>query len=101
MIIVNEDILDDEEPKLKPLFVTRLPPLLLEVELPPSYPARCAPKITSLHCTHMWLPSLAGMETRLLEMWQPGEGVLFPWVETVRSGDMLKELGVLRGDKLM
>lgn len=31
----------------------------------------------------------------LLEMWQDGEGVLYSWIETIRSGEFLYSLGML------
>ncbi|KZT06754.1 RWD-domain-containing protein [Laetiporus sulphureus 93-53] len=73
------------------LSLTSLPPLLLDVLLPPSYPYH-PPIITSLHATNSWLPLTLGLQRRLIEMWQDGEGVLYTWVEWIRSGEFLDAL---------
>ncbi|TCD70047.1 translation termination inhibitor protein itt1 [Steccherinum ochraceum] len=69
-----------------------LPPLLLDIVLPPTYPTHSAPHILSIHATHSWLPSNMGIQRRLAEMWNAGEGVLYTWVEWIRSGEFLDAL---------
>ena len=70
-----------------------LPPLLLEIILPPAYPTYVPPQIVALHATHGWLGRrVAPLRQLLLEMWQAGEGVLYTWIEWIRSGDFLEAL---------
>ncbi|KAI0728629.1 hypothetical protein C8Q72DRAFT_994450 [Fomitopsis betulina] len=71
-----------------------LPPILLDVLLPATYPYS-PPVIQSLHTTHSWLPLSLRLQRMLLEMWQDGEGVLYSWIETIRSGEFLYSLGML------
>lgn len=70
-----------------------LPPLLLDIVLPPSYPYG-PPAIVSLHATYAWFPLGLALQRRLLEMWEEGEGVLYTWVEWLRSGEFLDVLGL-------
>jgi len=76
------------------LSLSTLPPLLLDILLPPSYPYG-PPMIVSLHATHSWLPLGHGLQRKLLETWQDGEGVLYTWVEWIRSGEFLDALGLI------
>ena len=72
-----------------------LPPLLLEVLLPPLYPLRLPPTILSIHATHSWLnPATVRLQHRLVNLWQPGEGALYTWIEWIRGGDFLDALGL-------
>lgn len=80
--------------RMSPLIsLSNLPPLLLEILLPPSYPLYDPPQIVSLHAMHSWLP-LSRLHRIFMEMWEPGEGVLYAWIECVRSGDSLGMLGL-------
>ena len=80
-------------PTLQSSALEALPPLLLDVLLPATYPYS-PPVIQSLHATHSWLPLSSELERMLLEMWQDGEGVLYSWIETIRSGEFLDSLGM-------
>lgn len=66
-----------------------LPPLVVTVHLPPTYP-QTEPTIESVHAKHAWLgPSLVHqLVERLGRMWT-GEGVLWQWVEEIRTGAFL------------
>lgn len=76
--------------------LSALPPLLLELLLPPAYPLHAAPEIVALHATHGWLGRMLGpLRQHLLEMWQGGEGVLYAWIESIRSGEFLASLQLL------
>ncbi|KAI9057191.1 RWD-domain-containing protein [Trametes sanguinea] len=80
---------------LKTLSLAHLPPILLDVCIPPSYPYS-PPQIRTLHATHSWLQlDRFDLRERLEEMWEEGEGVLYSWLEWIRSGDFLKALGLL------
>lgn len=71
-----------------------LPPLLLEIILPPLYPLSVPPVILSVHATHSWLPLKAvRLQHRLVNLWQAGEGALYNWIEWLRSGDFLEAIG--------
>ncbi|KZT74831.1 hypothetical protein DAEQUDRAFT_700902 [Daedalea quercina L-15889] len=73
--------------------LTTLPPLLLDVLLPATYPYS-PPVIQTLHATNSWLPSCLKLQRMLLEMWQDGEGLLYNWIELIRSGEFLETLGM-------
>ncbi|KAK7694417.1 hypothetical protein QCA50_001603 [Cerrena zonata] len=72
--------------------LSTLPPLLLEIILPPNYPLYAPPQILSLHATHAWLPPSVSLQKLLLDMWQTGEGVIYSWIEWIRSGTFLEVL---------
>lgn len=74
--------------------MSTLPPLLVHLTLPPAYPLQQGPQISSIRATHLWLPRIGALAKHLTEMWQPGEGVLYSWVEHVRTGDFLAALEV-------
>ncbi|KAG1757909.1 hypothetical protein EDB19DRAFT_1891573 [Suillus lakei] len=60
-----------------------LPPFLLALILPPQYPLRASPRITSLTSTHAWFPAskIRDLHTQLAEMWTHDlQGVLYTWV---------------------
>ncbi|KDN43487.1 hypothetical protein RSAG8_06076, partial [Rhizoctonia solani AG-8 WAC10335] len=74
-----------------PTALTHLPPLLITVVLPPTYP-QTKPVIHNISARHAWLaPALVRkLAVRLDEMWTPEEGVLWQWVEDVRTGAFLE-----------
>ncbi|KAI0271530.1 hypothetical protein BC834DRAFT_447423 [Gloeopeniophorella convolvens] len=82
------------------LSLSSLPPILLEIMLPPTYPLHAAPKITSFHVTSSWIPRASLLRDALAEMWHPGETVLYSWVEWIRSADFLDTLGMVHGATL-
>jgi len=41
---------------------------------------------------HSWLPDVSALNPLLLEMWQKGEGVLYTWIEFIRTGEFLNNL---------
>ncbi|KAL1762419.1 RWD domain-containing protein [Schizophyllum commune] len=69
--------------------LSMLPPILLHIMLPPTYPASSPPEINFLHSTHMWFPHLKSLHETLMNMWQPEEGVLYNWVDHIKSGQFL------------
>jgi hypothetical protein len=79
------------------LTLSSLPPVLLEIILPPTYPVFDAPFINSTHVVDNWLPSHLSLRQRLQEQFQSGEGALYNWVEWIRSADFLREFGFLTG----
>ena len=84
------------------LSLSTLPPILLEISLPPSYPFT-APLIRATHATYSWLPpNDPKLRSCLANKWEQGEGVLYTWVEWIRSGDFLEELklvSVIKGQR--
>lgn len=81
---------DNNESHLE-LQISKLPPFRLEVTLPSSYPLDEPPLIKSFK----WLPeiNLDDLHEPLQAMWAT-EGVLFSWVEFLRSGDFLESIGL-------
>lgn len=76
--------------------LSTLPPLLLEIIIPPTYPLHVPPEIISLHATHGWLArKFIPLRQLLLDMWHPGDGVLYNWIEWLRSGEFLDALHLL------
>ncbi|KAJ3508059.1 hypothetical protein NLJ89_g5962 [Agrocybe chaxingu] len=72
-----------------------LPPLLLNITLPPSYPLFDPPQIISIRATHVWLPNATLLlREALLEMWQAGEPVIYNWIEYIRTGEFLAKLNL-------
>ncbi|KAH7929072.1 hypothetical protein BV22DRAFT_1102654 [Leucogyrophana mollusca] len=74
-----------------------LPPVLLQINLPPSYPIYSPPEIVSLQATHSWIPRLPELQEVLLDMWQSGDGVLYSWIELIRSGEFLQVMELSGG----
>ncbi|KAG2160088.1 uncharacterized protein EDB93DRAFT_1113386 [Suillus bovinus] len=67
-----------------------LPHFSLALILPPQYPLRASPRITSLTCTHGWYPS-SRLYTQLTGMWtHDSQGVLYVWVAFISGGEFLE-----------
>jgi E3 ubiquitin-protein ligase RNF14 len=82
------------------LSLSSLPPVLLEIVLPPAYPLRAAPEIVSFHVSGSWIPLSKRLLEKLLGMWQPGEVILYAWVEGIRGAEFLDAIGIIRDDIL-
>ncbi|KAH9075807.1 RWD-domain-containing protein [Lactarius deliciosus] len=82
------------------LSLSSLPPVFLEVVLPPAYPLYAAPEISSFHVSGSWVPRIGLVLESLLEMWHPGEAILYTWVEWIRSAEFLKSLQLMHNDVL-
>ncbi|KIK97655.1 hypothetical protein PAXRUDRAFT_824707 [Paxillus rubicundulus Ve08.2h10] len=78
--------------------LSALPPLHLHISLPASYPLHALPTIQSLQAASGWLPQwvLGDMKQRMSEMCNApeGSGVLYSWVEWIRSGEFLADVGI-------
>lgn len=77
--------------------VSTLPPLLIHVSLPPAYPVQEAPQISFIRATHLWLPRPDTLVKHLTGMWRAGEGVLYSWIECLRTGEFLGALEMQSG----
>jgi E3 ubiquitin-protein ligase RNF14 len=79
------------------LSLSTLPPLLLHVILPPTYPLHNPPEISSLSATHSWLPQscIHALQRDLLDMWRHEEVVLYDWVEYLRNAEFLQTSQIL------
>lgn len=76
--------------------LSTLPPLLLQLSLPQGYPITFPPRILSLRATHSWLSKpLLELQSKLRSQWRAGEGVLYNWIEYIRTGEFLSELDML------
>jgi E3 ubiquitin-protein ligase RNF14 len=82
------------------LSLSSLPPILLEIVLPPAYPLRAAPEIVSFHVSGSWIPHSGPLLSKLRGMWQPGEVVLYTWVEWIRSADFLNSVNIVQDGAL-
>jgi E3 ubiquitin-protein ligase RNF14 len=102
-VIIEEDNpispLEDKKSLRETLSV--LPPLLLHVKLPPSYPLHSPPEIMLLRAMHMWIPNIQALQTALIEMWRTGEQVLYNWVEYIRTGEFLQTIKLAEGSVIM
>lgn len=78
------------------LSLSSLPPILLEIVLPPAYPLRAAPEIISLHVSGSWISPSGRLLEKLKGMWQPGEVILYAWVEGIQCADFLDSMGIIR-----
>ena len=80
-----------------------LPPLLLHIMLPPSYPLHSPPEIVSLRATHIWVPTpnTQVLESTLTKIWQTGEQVLYNWVEYIRTGEFLQGVKLSEDSNIM
>ncbi|KAF8624853.1 hypothetical protein AX15_005733 [Amanita polypyramis BW_CC] len=87
----------DDEAKSQQANLSTLPPVLINIALPLLYPLFKSPKILSVRATHFWLPKVSQLQELLNNMWQPGESILYSWVEFIRSGDFLVALGLTSG----
>lgn len=75
--------------------LSTLPSLLIELTLPPSYPLYRPPQLVSIRATHFWLARIPLLHNALTNMWNPGEGALYQWVEFLRTGDFLQNLDLV------
>jgi hypothetical protein len=82
------------------LSLSSLPPILLEIMLPPVYPLRAAPEMVSFHVSGSWIPQSGHLLSKLRGMWQPGEVVLYTWVEWIRSADFLNSVNIVQDGTL-
>lgn len=75
--------------------LSTLPPLLVDIFLPPTYPLHAPPHIVSLHATHSWLSGkVVPLREKLMSLWSEGEPVLYNWIEWLRNGVFLDALGL-------
>ncbi|CAA7264695.1 unnamed protein product [Cyclocybe aegerita] len=87
--------LSTKKPTVQTVSLAVLPPLLLHIALPPSYPLFDPPRINSIRATHVWLPNATLLlHEALVEMWQAGEPVLYNWIEYIRTGEFLAKLNL-------
>ncbi|KAG6891426.1 hypothetical protein C0992_007205 [Termitomyces sp. T32_za158] len=75
--------------------LSSLPPITLNVVLPALYPMKEPPTLTNIRAAHFWLPQIPRLHQVLTDLWQPGEGVLYNWIEFLRSGDFFDPVNLL------
>ncbi|KAF7320224.1 KH domain protein [Mycena kentingensis (nom. inval.)] len=75
------------------LSLSTLPPILLHIVLTEDYPSQNPPDVA---IRSSWLPAALLMRLQLLlrQMWRAEECILFDWVECIRSGAFLADLGL-------
>jgi E3 ubiquitin-protein ligase RNF14 len=104
----------DEVSPVTPLKLSHLPPIKVNIRIPPLYPIYEPPEIIALEATvgseaDQWLdkPYRVEIEHRLETMWSEdkelageGSGVIWRWWEWIGSGECLSDLGLLKDDAL-
>ncbi|PFH50738.1 hypothetical protein AMATHDRAFT_144371 [Amanita thiersii Skay4041] len=81
--------------------ISTLPPVVLNIVLPPLYPLFKPPELLSVRATHLWLPKIYQLYRLLKDMWQPGEAVLYNWIEFLRTGDFLTAMELRVADNVI
>lgn len=84
----------DRTVHVETLSVSVLPPILLQVKLPPGYPMYSPPEIVALRTTHHWLPAGQASQKGLLDLWKSGESILYTWIEYLRTGEFLRDMNI-------
>ncbi|GLB36376.1 putative RWD [Lyophyllum shimeji] len=103
-VVQDEALATSNTSKIDPrmtLSLSSLPSLMLNVELPPSYPLESPPTLTSIRASHLWLPHICRLQKILAEMWHPGEGVLYTWIEFLRNGEFLQTLSLENDEEVI
>ncbi|KAI5992155.1 hypothetical protein EDD15DRAFT_2168501 [Pisolithus albus] len=94
-------------PTVSPISVllSNLPPLLLDITLPPSYPTHSPAEVIAVRAVSGWVPPrmIEEMRRQMMEMWTDmggdavsggGTGILYTWVEWIRNGEFLTSIGL-------
>ncbi|KAF8168339.1 RWD domain-containing protein [Crassisporium funariophilum] len=87
-----------EPTAMETVYLTTLPPLLVHIILPTSYPLHRPPQIISVRASQQWLTRVSELQDLLLQRWQTGEPVLYDWVEYIRTGDFLQTMDLVSSD---
>jgi E3 ubiquitin-protein ligase RNF14 len=104
----------DEASPVTPLKLSHLPPIKVNILIPPLYPIFEPPRLVGLEAqvgsgAEQWLDKTyrVEIETRLGQMWSEdkeltgeGSGVIWRWWEWIGSGECLADSGLLKGDVL-
>lgn len=84
--------------------ISYLPPIHMNLLLPPSYPHEQPPQIISLSSMHDWLPEqvLKKLAEDLREIWNRERCIILAlWLDHIRDGEeLLKSLGFLSEDTI-
>lgn len=85
------------EGKRLPLEVvlSTLPTIMLSITLPEAYPFERPPEIESIRSKYSWIPETSRIYPLLIDKWQAGLGILYDWVEYLRVGSFLTEVGLV------
>lgn len=75
----------------------------MTITLPPEYPDHKPALIEHISAKASWLsvPQSEQLEAHLLSLWQPGIQVLYEWLESIRSGQCLTDLGLLSSENIL
>jgi RWD domain len=104
---LSSQVVEDCYTQRTVLSLSTLPPLLFTLIIPVDYPIHRPPIIVSLHARYSWVPRmrLNMLEKSLLSIWKTeqmgqgeGRGVLYDWIETIRSAEFLDHLGFVDFD---
>jgi E3 ubiquitin-protein ligase RNF14 len=86
--------------QLATLQLSNLPPLLITLLLPPTYPLRVSPLLIHFHSTNSYLRAedVETIHKKLMDIWEEdldaGTGTLWRTCEWLRSGTFLEDIGL-------
>ncbi|KZP32205.1 RWD-domain-containing protein [Athelia psychrophila] len=95
VFVVNDGTIPEFSPEARTqstetgIAVSSLPHILVQLALPPNYPSHAPPNIVSIRATYSWYNRLPELQKALLQMWNADEGVLYDWIEFIRTGAFL------------
>ncbi|KAK2462095.1 hypothetical protein APHAL10511_006558 [Amanita phalloides] len=89
---IQQDASLGHEAKEQEARLSMLPPILLSILLPPLYPLAEPPQLLSIRAAHFWLPSTTGLQQLLIDKWRGEAGILYEWIECLRTGDFLSSM---------
>ncbi|KAH9487159.1 E3 ubiquitin-protein ligase itt1 [Psilocybe cubensis] len=84
--------------KSEGLSLSVLPPVVLQISLPPSYPLYTPPDILSVQVSLKWFSNVEDIKDALFKLYSSGETVLYNWIEYLRNGGFLADLHALSPD---
>lgn len=103
--ITCEGVPSHEEQRVL-LSLSNLPPLIISLLLPPSYPLREIPVIVQLHAVNGWLDpaDIQRIANKLQKMWEEdleiGSGSLWKSCEWIKGATFFEELGLSEAPQL-
>jgi len=107
--LYDPDAPDNDSTPPATISLLTLPPILLSLRLPHGYPVYNPPVITTIQAALPWITKqhLDRLQCVLVDLWEEqneiqgeGRGILYDWIEMLRSAAFLENLGFVRGGTL-